>query len=97
MADFRECDFGIFEGKNYEELKENRDYQRWLDSGGVLPFRMERGERPSQAGWRRRLTGLRQNGGEMSRLLRRWSYTAGQLWQSWNALLFRTVIFMPGK
>ena len=38
VADFRECDFGIFEGKNYEELKENRAYQRWLDSGGRLAF-----------------------------------------------------------
>ena len=25
--DFRECDFGIFEGKNYDELKNDSDYQ----------------------------------------------------------------------
>lgn len=38
VTDFRECDFGAFEGKNYEELRENQDYQRWLDSGGCLAF-----------------------------------------------------------
>lgn len=31
-----ECDFGEFENKNYEELKENPAYQTWIDSGGVL-------------------------------------------------------------
>ncbi|MCI8637796.1 MAG: histidine phosphatase family protein [Coprococcus sp.] len=35
---FRECDFGDFEGKNYEELKDDIRYQRWLDSKGTLPF-----------------------------------------------------------
>lgn len=33
-----ECDFGNFEGKNYLELSGNPDYQRWIDSGGNLPF-----------------------------------------------------------
>lgn len=33
-----ECDFGDFEGKNYLELSGNPDYQRWIDSGGKLPF-----------------------------------------------------------
>lgn len=36
--DLRECDFGDFEGQNYDELKENPDYQRFLDSGGTIPF-----------------------------------------------------------
>ncbi len=36
--DLRECDFGDFEGKNYLELSNNSDYQRWIDSGGTLPF-----------------------------------------------------------
>lgn len=36
--DFRETDFGAFEGKNYEELKENPQYQAWIDSNGTLPF-----------------------------------------------------------
>lgn len=33
-----ECDFGDFEGKNYIELSENPDYQKWIDSGGTMPF-----------------------------------------------------------
>lgn len=36
--DLRECDFGDFEGKNYKELNGNTDYQKWIDSGGTLPF-----------------------------------------------------------
>lgn len=36
--DFRECDFGDFEGKNYLELTGNPDYQTWIDSNGTLPF-----------------------------------------------------------
>lgn len=35
-SDFRECDFGIFEGKNYDELKNKPDYQKWLDSMGTM-------------------------------------------------------------
>lgn len=38
VPDFRECDFGEFENKNYKELSGNVDYQRWIDSGGRLPF-----------------------------------------------------------
>ena len=36
--DLRECDFGDFEGKNYVELTGAPDYQKWIDSGGTLPF-----------------------------------------------------------
>ncbi|NLL39270.1 MAG: histidine phosphatase family protein [Clostridiales bacterium] len=36
--DFRETDFGRFEYKNYEELKDDPDYQKWLDSGGTIGF-----------------------------------------------------------
>ncbi len=35
---FRECDFGRFENKNYEELNCRADYEAWIDSGGTLPF-----------------------------------------------------------
>lgn len=35
---FDECNFGIFENKNYKELSDNREYQAWVDSGGTLPF-----------------------------------------------------------
>lgn len=38
IPDWREMDFGAFEGKNYLELKDHADYQRWIDSGGTLPF-----------------------------------------------------------
>lgn len=34
VDDFAECDFGMFEGKNYEQLKDNPEYQRFIDSGG---------------------------------------------------------------
>lgn len=43
--DFRECDFGDFEGKNYSELNGNSNYQKWIDSGGEMPF--PNGESPS--------------------------------------------------
>lgn len=29
-----ELDFGAFEGKTYEQLKENAAYRRWIDTGG---------------------------------------------------------------
>ncbi len=38
VEDFKECDFGDFEGKNYAELNRNANYQRWIDSGGELSF-----------------------------------------------------------
>lgn len=38
IDDFRECDFGLFEGKSYAELNGDPAYQAWIDSGGVLPF-----------------------------------------------------------
>lgn len=34
----RECDFGAFENKNYEELSGDPRYQAWVDSKGLLPF-----------------------------------------------------------
>ncbi len=42
--DFKECDFGEFENKNYKELLNNESYQLWIDSNGTLPFPM--GENP---------------------------------------------------
>ena len=38
VADFRECDFGDFEGKNYAQLNGRADFQAWIDSNGTLPF-----------------------------------------------------------
>ena len=38
IYDLRECNFGDFENKNYQELADNVEYQRWIDSNGTLPF-----------------------------------------------------------
>ena len=38
IPEWTEMDFGTFEGHNYKELSGNPDYQRWIDSGGTLPF-----------------------------------------------------------
>ena len=38
VDEFAECDFGEFENKNYQELSGNPNYQKWVDSGGQLPF-----------------------------------------------------------
>lgn len=36
---FIECDFGSFEGQTADELLESQEYyQRWIDSGGRIPF-----------------------------------------------------------
>lgn len=38
INEFREIDFGEFEGKNYSELSGNPAYQEWIDSGGKNTF-----------------------------------------------------------
>lgn len=38
IGEWAEIDFGMFEGKCYEELKDDERYQRWIDSGGKIPF-----------------------------------------------------------
>lgn len=38
IPEWTEMDFGTFEGHNYKELSGSPDYQRWIDSGGTLPF-----------------------------------------------------------
>lgn len=38
IDEWREIDFGAFEGKNHRELQEDVRYQKWIDSGGTLPF-----------------------------------------------------------
>lgn len=43
----RETDFGDFERKTYEELKDVPEYVRWLESGGKLAF--PNGEDPKDA------------------------------------------------
>lgn len=38
IPEWKEMDFGVFEGKNYRDLKEDARYVKWIDSNGVLPF-----------------------------------------------------------
>lgn len=38
VDDWREMDFGMYEGKNYQDLKDDPYYQKWIDSNGTLPF-----------------------------------------------------------
>lgn len=38
VDDWKEMNFGEFEGKNYLELQDNAKYQAWIDSNGTLPF-----------------------------------------------------------
>ena len=37
-TDLQEGSFGDFEGKTYEDLKDNLDYRKSIESGGVIPF-----------------------------------------------------------
>ena len=46
IDELRECDFGDFENKNYKDLSGNRDYQKWIDSNGSIPF--PNGENPEE-------------------------------------------------
>lgn len=38
IDEFHEMNFGSFEMKNYQELKDNAYYQRWIDSNGTIAF-----------------------------------------------------------
>ena len=38
IPEFREMDFGLFEGKNYQDLQGDARYQTWIDSNGTIPF-----------------------------------------------------------
>jgi alpha-ribazole phosphatase len=38
IPEWKEMDFGDFEGKNYEDLNGCEAYQKWIDSNGTLPF-----------------------------------------------------------
>lgn len=86
VEDFRECDFGEFEYKNYEELNGNADYQRFLDSMGEAPFpggesKREFSKRCSSAFereirkllWEERETALVVHGGTIMAILDRFS------------------------
>lgn len=38
IPEWTEIDFGMFEGKNYSQLKDDKLYKEWLDGNGSLPF-----------------------------------------------------------
>lgn len=38
IPEWEEIDFGRFEYRNYEELKDDVQYQEWINSGGTLDF-----------------------------------------------------------
>lgn len=38
IEEWREMNFGAYEGKNYEDLKNDSYYQKWIDSNGTLSF-----------------------------------------------------------
>jgi len=38
IPEWEEIDFGRFEYKNYEELKNDTQYQEWINSGGMMDF-----------------------------------------------------------
>lgn len=38
IPEWREMDFGAFENKNYEELKDDMRYQQWIEEGGTGAF-----------------------------------------------------------
>lgn len=38
VPEWKEMNFGRFEGKNYQELNGDVEYQAWIDSNGTLPF-----------------------------------------------------------
>lgn len=38
VEDFRECDFGAFEGKNFRQLKADPRYQTWVDGNCTGPI-----------------------------------------------------------
>lgn len=39
IDELREMNFGIFEGKNFEDLKDDAEYKAWVDSNCTLPIR----------------------------------------------------------
>lgn len=55
IEELAECDFGMFENKNYEDLTGVPEYQQWISSGGTLPFP---GGESREAFCKRSLTGF---------------------------------------
>ncbi len=91
VAELAECDFGQFENKNYQELLSVPEYQRWIDSGGTLPFpggeSREEFVRRSLCGFRRSVMACRESGirtaafvvhgGTIMSIMERYAYPRG--------------------
>lgn len=90
---FREMDFGAFEGHNYEELKADVRYQRGSRATERCRFRKGRAENSSRGGvWRDFVSCLRKCGrGRSFRRRLHSSCTAERSWRFWM-LLRRAVI-----
>ena len=100
VKDFRECDFGQFENKNYKELSGNPMYQAWIDSNGTLPFpggespegfkaRVQKAflhtiEAAEKAGYQK--IALAVHGGTIMAVMEKWGTPAGEYyrWQVKN-------------
>jgi alpha-ribazole phosphatase len=88
-SDWRECNFGDFEGKTYVELEKDIDYRRWIDD----PYRhAPRGGESLVALEQRVLSALRQvsngtvivtHGGPIRSLLTKFSPVDKEFW-SWS-------------
>ena len=95
----RECDFGAYERKTYEELKNEPEYIRWMESGGMTAF--PGGE--DQTGFRRRCAdGVKQWIGRLLRKMRPARHllcTAGRSWRRlkrWQSCRNRTAVIPAG-
>lgn len=65
IDELSECNFGDFENKNYKELTDNPDYQKWVDSGCELPIpngeSREEFKRRSLTGFQKAVSGCIRN------------------------------------
>ena len=62
IPEFREMNFGRFEGKNYQDLQGDARYQAWIDSNGTLPF-------PEGESWEEFIARCRRGFEEMLRIV----------------------------
>ena len=95
----KECDFGIFECKTYEELKDRAEYQAWLDSGGTIAFPEGEEQKEFRSGSLFRKYGrkflLRLNRGLTGHSFL--SFMEERLWRCWNNWRKTKKIFIIGR
>lgn len=81
VPDLRECDFGAFEGKSYEELKDDPAYRSWIDSGGEGEIPEGESAQHSAAAAQKPLPPLWRTQPEGAFPPALWSATGGVSWQ----------------